>query len=130
MNLYVLNSFHKNIEFTFNNEKDNKILFLDVLILRNSSSTETTVYRKLTHNDIYLRWDSFLSNNWELVTLKTFLLRAFVIFFNKQLLNKEIEHILYVFHHSDGYPKSVFQNVISKDKHEQSTPSVKITESQ
>ena len=125
-----MNSFHKNIEFTFNNENDNKILFLDVLILRNSSFTETTVYRKLTYNDIYLRWDSFLSNNWKLVTLKTFLLRAFVICFNKQLLNKEIEHILNVFRHSDGYPKSVFQNVISKNKHEQSTPSVKITESQ
>ena len=31
----VLNSFHKNTKFTFEEEKDNKISFLDVLILRN-----------------------------------------------------------------------------------------------
>ena len=48
--LSELNTFHKNIKFTFKEEKDNKISFLDVLILRNGSSIETTFYRKLTHN--------------------------------------------------------------------------------
>ena len=52
--LSVLNSFHKIIKFTSEEEKDNKILFLDVLILRNGSSIETTVYRKFTYNDVYL----------------------------------------------------------------------------
>ena len=32
-----------------------------------------------------------------------------------------------VFHHSNGYPKAVIQNVISKVKEEQSTPLVNIT---
>ena len=45
--LSVLNSsVHKNIKFTFEEEKDNKISFLDVLILTNNDSIETTVYRK------------------------------------------------------------------------------------
>ena len=57
--LFVLDSFHKNIKFIFKEEKDNKNSFLYVLILRNSSSIETTFYRKLTDNDIYLRWGSF-----------------------------------------------------------------------
>ena len=43
-----LNSFHRNIKFTFEEEKDNKISFLDVLIIRNGSSTETTVNLRLT----------------------------------------------------------------------------------
>ena len=55
--LSVLNSFHKNIKFTFEEEKDIKISFLDVFILRNGSSIKTTVYRKFTYNDIYLHWD-------------------------------------------------------------------------
>ena len=52
--LSVLNSFHKNIKF---------ISFLDVLILRNGRFVETTVYRKLTHNDVYLHCDSFSPNS-------------------------------------------------------------------
>ena len=42
--LSVLKFFHKNIKFTFEEEKDNKISFLGVLILRNGSSIETAVY--------------------------------------------------------------------------------------
>ena len=32
--------------------------------------------------------------------------------FNEQLLNKEIEQLRNVFHHTNGYPKAVIQNVI------------------
>ena len=35
------------------------IFFLDFLIMRKNNIIETTVYRKQTHNDIYLRWESF-----------------------------------------------------------------------
>ena len=44
-------------------------------------------------------------------------------------LNKEIEKLQNVFHHTNGYLKAVIQNVISKVKEEQSTPSVNVTES-
>ena len=109
--LSVLNSFHKNIKFTFEEEKDNKISFLDVLILRNGSSIETTVHRNFTH-DVYLHWDSFSPNSWKVGTLKTLLLRAFVVGSNEQLLNREIEHLRNVFSHTNGYLKGVIQNVI------------------
>ena len=125
--LSVLNSFHKNIKFTFEEEKDNKISFLDVLILRNGSSIEITVYRKFTHNDVYLHWGSFSLNSWKVGALKTLLLRAFVVCSNEQLLNREIEHLRNIFHHTNGYPKAVIQNFISKVKEEQSIPFVNIT---
>ena len=76
--LSVLNSFHKNIKFSFEEEKDDKISFLDVLILRNGSTIETTVYHKFTHN-VYLQWDSFSPNSWKIETLKTLLLRSSVV---------------------------------------------------
>ena len=86
--LSVLNSFQKSIKFTFKEDKDNEILFLGVLILRNGSSIETTFYRKLTHYDIYLHWNSFSPSNWKVGTLKTLLLRAFafVVCSNEQLI--------------------------------------------
>ena len=90
--LSILNSFHKNMKFTFEEEKD-KISFLDVLILRNGSSIETTVYRKFAHNDVYIHSDSFSPNSWKVGTMKTLLLRAFVLCSNEQLLNREVEHL-------------------------------------
>ena len=59
--------------------------------------------------------------------MKTLLLRAFVVCSNEQLLNRAIEHFRNVFHHTNGYPKAVIQNVISNVKEEQSTRLVNIT---
>lgn len=117
--LSVLDSFHKNIKFIFKEEKDNKNSFLYVLILRNSSSIETTFYHKLTHNDIYLHWGSISPNGWRLGTLKIHLMRTFVVCFNEQLLTKETEHSLNVFHHTYGYRKAVVQNIVLKVNEEQ-----------
>ena len=52
--LFILNSFHETISFTYEHEIYGKIPFLDILILRNGNSFETTVHRKSTHNNIYL----------------------------------------------------------------------------
>ena len=49
----------------------------------------TAVYRKFTH-DVYLHRDSFSQNGWKVGTLKTRLLRAFVVCSNEQLLNRVI----------------------------------------
>ena len=51
-----LNSFHKNIQLTYELENQNKLPFLDILLIRRGTKIETTVYRKSTNNDIYLNW--------------------------------------------------------------------------
>ena len=61
----TLNYFHANISFTYEQECDSMISFLDVLIMRKNNTIETTVYRKQTHNDFYLHWDSFTSEAWK-----------------------------------------------------------------
>ena len=50
--LETLNSYHTNIKFTIEIETENKILILDVLLIRNNSLTSTKVYRKNTNTDI------------------------------------------------------------------------------
>ena len=88
-------------------EKDNKVSFLDVLILRNGYSMKTTVYWKLTHSLVSLYWDSFSPNSWKVRTLKALLWWAFVVCSNEQLLKKEIEHFQNLFHHTDIYSKAL-----------------------
>ena len=42
-----------------------KVLFLDVLLIRNGNIMETTVYRKPTNSEFYLNWKSFAPETWK-----------------------------------------------------------------
>ena len=44
--LSVLNSFHDNIKFTYEQENNNKLAFLDVLFIRDYEKINTTVFGK------------------------------------------------------------------------------------
>ena len=112
--LSKINSFHDNIKFTYETEKDGKIPFLDVLIIRKSSEIETTVFRKSTNNDIYLHWQSFSPTTWKRGTLQTLVSRAYDICSNKKHLTNEINHLKKVFNEINGYPKWVIEQIIEK----------------
>ena len=47
--LETLNSYHKDIKFTIEIETENKISFLDVLLIHDNSLISTKVYRKNTN---------------------------------------------------------------------------------
>ena len=53
-----LNSFHEQIQFTYEVEHNNKLPFLDVLLIKNANKIDTTVYRKPTNTDVYLNWNT------------------------------------------------------------------------
>ena len=52
--LSILNSFHDNIKFTCEKENNNKWLFLDVFFIRDYEKINTTIFRKDTHNNLYI----------------------------------------------------------------------------
>ena len=58
--LQHLNSIHQNIKFTCEEVRDDgSMSFLDILVTpKEDGSLSTSVFRKPTHTDLYLQWDS------------------------------------------------------------------------
>ena len=89
----VLNSFHDNIRFTYEQENNNRLPFLDILFIGDDEKINTTVFRKDTHNDLYLHWDTFSPINWKREILKLLISRAYMICSDQSLLEKELGHL-------------------------------------
>ena len=58
-----LNSFHHNIQFTFEKESENKLSFLDVLVNRLPDGNLSTIYRKPINKFCILLGISNISDN-------------------------------------------------------------------
>ena len=90
-----LNSVDKNIQFTSEEPRpDGSIPFLDILVTSGEDGRlDTTVYRKPTHTDQYMHWDSHYTISSKYSVVGTLHHRAKTICFNKQLLEQEEEHL-------------------------------------
>ena len=110
----VLNTFHSNIQFTYEEERDGKIPFLDVLLIRKNNTFETTVYRKPTNKGIYLHWNSFAPETWKRGTLRSIINRAYDICSNDEFLRLELSRIKHDFIKINGYPNWVFNQIHQK----------------
>ena len=106
-----LNSFHKNIQFTYELENQNKLPFLDVLLIQRGNKIETTVYIKSTNSDIYLNWGSFAPVTWKRGTLQMLFNRAYIVFSTDYHLKKELDHLRYIFEKHNNYPKWIIKQV-------------------
>ena len=115
--LSVLNSFHDNIKFTYEQENNNRLPFLDVLFIRDDEKINTTVFRKDTYNDLYLHWDSFSPISWKRGgALKSLISRAYMICSNQSLLGEELKHLKNTFHKKNGYPLWMINQVMETVK--------------
>ena len=91
--LRYMNSRHRNIEFTHEEEKDGSLPFLDVLITRVDNRFVTSVYRKKTFSGVYLNFKSFLPIDYKQGLLFTLLFRAYKISSDYSKLHEEIEKL-------------------------------------
>ena len=121
-----LHEFHENIKFTHEIEKEGKISFLDVLLIRIDNRIETTVFRKKTDTDIYLNWNAFAPLKWKRGTLRTLLLRAYSNCSNDHHLQNEIRHLHHVFTEINGYPQWIIRQEIDKLHRENETPNIRV----
>ena len=112
---YVLllfqNSFHNKIKFIYEEEHNNKVSFLDDSVVRKNGKTQTTVYRKSTHNKAYLHWDIFVSDTLKRGTFERLLLRAPKVSSEEAPLQKETEHLKRGFENINGYCKWITKRI-------------------
>ena len=90
-----LNSIHPNIKFTSEETRsDGSMPFLDILITpEEDGSLKTSVYRKPTHTDLYLKWDSHHTIPSKYSVVGTLYHRAKNICSSPQLLQGEKQYL-------------------------------------
>ena len=90
-----INSIDQNIQFTYEEQReDGSLPFLDVLVSPNEDgSLNSTVFRKATHTDLYLQWDSHHTLPSKYSVVGTLLHRANTICSDPQLLKQEEDHL-------------------------------------
>ena len=90
-----INSIDEHIQLTCEDSReDGSMPFLDILIRPNEDgSLSTTIYRKPTHTDLCLQWDSHHTIRSKYSVIGTLHHRAQTICSNAQLLQQEEDHL-------------------------------------
>ena len=93
--LQHINSVDPAIRFTVeDNKEDGSIPILDTIVKPEADgSLSITVYRKPTHTDQYLQWDSHHHLSAKFSVIQTLSHRASTVCSNPELLQKEKEHL-------------------------------------
>ena len=105
-----LNHQNTSIQFTIEEEKEEKIPFLDVLVRRQGNKLQTSVYRKPTHTDRYIQFSSHHHPR---------ILRGVIQCLRDRALNvcdgkskpTELKHLKRVFM-ANGYPKRLTEHTL------------------
>ena len=106
-----LNSlYHPSLSFSVELESNNRMPFLDVLILKSSNDLLFKVFRKSTHSNSYLHFFSFHEFKIKMTVARGLFLRAFRIC-SSPFLNAEI---LFIFNSLSklGYPSQVLHKAL------------------
>ena len=74
-----LNTCHPNMSFSFEQEINDKLPFLDVEVSRQQGKFVTTVYRKPTFSGVYTHFDSFLPEIYKVGMIYTLAYQCFKI---------------------------------------------------
>ena len=90
-----INNMDPPIQFSTEDAKsDGSLPFLDTVVLpQPDNSLLTTVYRKPTHTDLYLAWDSHHHLSAKYSVINTLKHRARTVCSNQQLLKEEEDHL-------------------------------------
>ena len=116
--LTKLNSYHPNIQFTFELEKNKQITFLDVLVKRTvANQIETCVHRKETSTNLYINWNSHAPMEWKIGALRSLVKRTKTVCSTSVLLHQEIEHLKAIFTEINEYPIKTVNTIINQELH-------------
>ena len=108
-----LNSCHINISFSMEIEKENKLSFLDIEIIREKDKFTTAIYRKPTLSGIYSNFKSFLRSDSKFGMAYTLLYKCFRICSNWTQFHTELTFLGGIFQ-KNGYPVNFINKCFKK----------------
>ena len=107
------NSQHKNINFSFETEKEEQMPFLDVNVFYENGKFVTNVYRKTTFTGVYTNFSSFIPLEHKFGLFYTLLHRCFSLVSDMSKFHFEIEKLKEILL-SNGYSNKFIDKCISK----------------
>ena len=84
---------HRNIQFTIEEDSNDKISFLDISITRSNNKLVTSLYRQKTFSGVYMNYISFLSTNHMKGLIDTLLFRSYNIYADYSILYSKIKYL-------------------------------------
>ena len=108
-----LNSCHINMSFSMETEKENKLSFLDVEVIREQGKFTTTVYRKPTFSGVYSNFESFLPSVYKFGMIYTLVYRCFYISSNWTQFHTQLTFLKGIFR-KNGYPENFIDKCFKK----------------
>lgn len=112
--LSILNNFHPSIKFTYEEERENQIPFLDVMIIRNNENiVELDIYRKPTSTDRYITSDSMHAPQHKLAAFNSMIHRLVTLPLTTERYSKELDHI-YGVARKNGYLRQTIDRLLRK----------------
>jgi hypothetical protein len=111
---HTINNTTDGITFTMEKEKDGQIAFMDIKITRtDNGSIETDVYRKRTHTDQILNYNSNHPTQHKVSCLKTLLNRIDTHCSTTESKKKELDYLYDTFR-KNNYPKHFIDSVYKR----------------
>lgn len=89
-----INSVTPSIKFTFEEEKEKKLPFLDLLIIINNNKIEFDIFRKNTHTDNYIHNSSICPKNHKFAVFHSLFYRLFNVPLTNERFKIEFDYIL------------------------------------
>ena len=119
LNVY-LNSWRRYVDDTIVFSKIGYVEYLlcvlNILLYRDVHDIITTVYRKMTNNDVYLNWYSFCPKEWKRGTLRSMVELAYITCSSSHLLKEELKHLEKVFVMKNNLPIWVVKKILKEEK--------------
>lgn len=119
--LEIFNSVHPKIQFTYELEKEGKLPFLDLLIIRGENgSIHTDFYQKPLSSNRILNYNSAHSLSLKINTATGLVKRVFN--FSSTRNDSEKKNLIFSILQDNNYPKVLINRIINEFKHRQTHP--------
>ena len=112
--LRQLNEYHPSIKFTFEEEQNGKLPFLDVMVIRNSEDTiELDIYRKPTNTERFITQNSMHPEQHKMAAFNSMIHRLVTLPLNEERYKKEQDYIFQLAT-KNGFSKEIIRNLLRK----------------